>query len=1171
VTGEPAEALERLAGSTAPFVIGVRHHSPAVASIVVRALDAFDPTHVLVELPAELEAWLPWVGHDDAIAPLALAASIRGEASGLAFYPFADFSPELVAIRWGTRHGVRVEAIDLPVAERAGGPGGVDGEASDAPGLLDSMVARHEADGFEELWDRLVEARAEGQTPEAIRRAALLLGWTLRFDAVRAGGVSAHDARRESYMRSRVLAATSQPRARVAAVVGAFHASALVSPAVLGDVAPFEREHPAPEKPASVTTALLPYSFPLLDSRSGYPAGIRDPAWQQRVVEALAASRPLQGEAFEVVTDVARRIRASRHVAALPDACEAARVAIDLARVRGLTAPSRRELLEGIAAALGQGETLGRGRVIARALSKTLVGERRGVLAAGTPRSGLGPHVHALFGELGLPGPAAEEKEIVLDPERSALDRRREVALERLAAASVSYATRAPRGRTVASVDALTSRWTLKWTPATDATIEIAGLFGITLADAARGSLRDARARAEDVDGRAAPADLELVGRAARAGLGSLVVEGFDRLVERGLADAKLAEIVAAVELVLRIRSGHVPGLPLSADDAVAEAEVFAADLSLAESSLVEALLRGLDGLAGSDDIDDAMALRELCDLPERAGLGSARVAHAIDALGGSGAPLMQGAASALAFLQGRLEERAFEGRVSSFLVGAEDGGRDRARRVTGVLAVGMPALEDAPAFVRAVVETIASWTDDAFFVRLPSLRDGFEALAPRARDRLLATLVSAIDPADASRDLGELDVDPVRLAALAEADGAAHRVLDALGLVPPEAPAAVAPSPEDRAVSRLRSEANGALGTRDRLRLVLGRERDALPPHARRAAVALERLYGRGEGEGSNDAGAGAESAFPSARAWSDEIVALFGERVREEVVGRAAERGDGAAALELEPDRVRPSVELLEQILSLRGGLSEGDVAKLRRLASRIVDALVAELSTRVRPALAGLVSPRTSRRPSGPLDLGRTIGKNLKTARRTGDGYAVTPERLVFRTRQKRSLDWHVVLVVDVSGSMEPSVIYSALMAAVLSAMPALTVHFIAFNDRVVDLSDHAADPLTLLLEIAVGGGTLIGNALSYARSLVKVPRRTLALVVSDFEDGGRSSLLLGEVRALVESGVRLLGLAALDDRGAPRYEAAIASSLVQAGMPVAALSPLEVAAWIGEQIR
>ena len=134
----------------------------------------------------------------------------------------------------------------------------------------------------------------------------------------------------------------------------------------------------------------------------------------------------------------------------------------------------------------------------------------------------------------------------------------------------------------------------------------------------------------------------------------------------------------------------------------------------------------------------------------------------------------------------------------------------------------------------------------------------------------------------------------------------------------------------------------------------MLGREPENLARGSSRFARALDELYGQGHGEGSRG---GHGSSFPTAREWGDELKELFGDKVREDVLGRAAQAGHGAVLTMLDPDLVTPSVELLEQILSLQGGLSERDVAHLKRLARRVVDALVRELSTQTKPALSGL----------------------------------------------------------------------------------------------------------------------------------------------------------------------------------------------------------------------
>lgn len=366
------------------------------------------------------------------------------------------------------------------------------------------------------------------------------------------------------------------------------------------------------------------------------------------------------------------------------------------------------------------------------------------------------------------------------------------------------------------------------------------------------------------------------------------------------------------------------------------------------------------------------------------------------------------------------------------------------------------------------------------------------------------------------------------------------------------------------------------SIDSRDRWRLILGQRKERMSPSAMRLASALDELYGAGHGEGSRSGigggqGAGREKAFPSVRDWTEEIRDLFGEQVYEEVVGRAVERGRRAALFESDTDKLMPSVELLEQVLSLKGAISEAHLGRLRRLVQRIVDKLVEELAVRVKPALTGLTLSRPTRRPGGPLNLPRTIEANLDRVREIDGELRLIPERMIFKSRGKRSMEWRIVLLVDVSGSMEPSVIYSAMMSAILSGVPWVSVHFVAFSTEIVDLSERVDDPLGLLLEVSVGGGTHIAKAIRYARSLTTVPKRTLVITVSDFDEGYPVSNLLGEVRALVESGATALGLAALNDSGKPRYNRAVAERVVGAGMPVAALTPLELARWVGEQIR
>ncbi|WP_333748137.1 vWA domain-containing protein [Streptomyces sp. IBSBF 2394] len=1240
------QAVAALTGPGAPFLIGVRHHAPSLAAAVPLLLDRAAPDVLLVELPAEMQEWLPWLGHEETRAPVALAAASREEGAGTAFYPFADFSPELAAVRWAARQGVPVVACDLPLADRTWREGRRPGAPTtptpptgpgtpepDRSRLSTALRARLTGRPGEDLWDRLVEAAAPGSGPESLRRAALLTGWALREEAVASGGVPALDLRREAWMRSRLAAATADG-ARAALLVGAFHAPALVSRAAeterdgYGDfTGPAGNPVGRPADRPDWVTSLIPYTYALLDERSGYPAGIRDPEWQHLVVRAAGDPGALAEALTHTAVRVCAALRGLGHPSGPADAREIVRLASDLARLRGLPAAGRGELVEAVQTVLAQGEPYGRGRAVARAMEQVLVGTRGGRPAPGAPRSGLAPAVEAELAALGLPGPrpvgapvpgkgggagggsatgttapaaTTTSRDLRLDPLRSGLDRARDLLLRRLTVCGVPYA----EGRGVVGAggaETLTTRWEVRWTPATEAMLSAVGVHGVTPAQAAEGVLRERWRMERDEGGPTAAQNLDGLRQAAECGLPDLADARLAETADVLPGAATLPELLTGLGLLDRLRAGHVPGL--GADEGRAVRATAVAEL------LTAAAVRQVDGLSGTEDPADAHALLELAHRADV--LGGVRLTDALARLAQEGSPLMRGAAGAVRVLLGHEDPGVLGERVASWVDAARAPASRAALtdRLTGLLTAAGPLLESATPALEPLLDRVSELADREFLDRLPALRGGFDTLSPAARDRLLSVVEERLGT-DRTADTGGLD--PVALALWTRADLMARATLGGLRLLPPAVPTRTSHEPAephthlpgeasegdeaDRADTRDATATSTSTATTaaaaslvcedhhldpaDRWRLVLGRRTDQLSPAAAAPATALDELYGSGRGEGSRGdltgpgrggSGGGRQAPYPSVREWSEELAALFGPGIREEVLAAAASSGRPDVLAELDPDSVRPSVDLLRTVLRHAGGLPEARLAALRPLVRRLVEALTRELATRLRPALHGTVVPRPSRRPGGGLDLPRTLRANLASAHRGPDGTVrVLPEHPVFRTRARRSADWRLILVTDVSGSMEASTVWAALTASVLAGVPTLSTHFLAFSTEVMDLTGHVDDPLSLLLEVSVGGGTHIAAGLRHARELVTVPSRTLVVVVSDFEEGYPLGGLLAEVRALAGAGCHVLGCASLDDAGRPRYSTGVAGQLVAAGMPVAALSPLELARWVGEKI-
>jgi hypothetical protein len=335
-----------------------------------------------------------------------------------------------------------------------------------------------------------------------------------------------------------------------------------------------------------------------------------------------------------------------------------------------------------------------------------------------------------------------------LDPLRSELDRRRHVAIQRLQACTIPYAE--PLSL---DVEQLTSRWELCWTPSTSAMLELAGLRGVTLAQAAEGALRIRRAQAERdqrVTARLLLAQLET---AAECGLGEMAQAQLEALAGELSPQATLIELVEAVELVDRIGRGHVPGYdpPSDVGERLATATL---------PTLIGAALRQVEGLVGSQRVGDARALLALVQRLQRddAGvlaLGDSRLRWALERLEREGSPLMQGAGGAIRVLLGHADAGAFGERMGSWVDVAidRDGQSILAGRMRGVLLTAAPLLEAAPAVTEGLIARILTLDDAGFLRRLPALREAFDVLSPAARQRFLAAVhgsVAKFDPPQA-------------------------------------------------------------------------------------------------------------------------------------------------------------------------------------------------------------------------------------------------------------------------------------------------------------------------------------------------------------------------------------------------------------------------------------
>lgn len=305
----------------------------------------------------------------------------------------------------------------------------------------------------------------------------------------------------------------------------------------------------------------------------------------------------------------------------------------------------------------------------------------------------------------------------------------------------------------------------------------------------------------------------------------------------------------------------------------------------------------------------------------------------------------------------------------------------------------------------------------------------------------------------------------------------------------------------------------------------------------------------------------------------WLNQARELFPQSTFERMQVQAIDRYELTSLLK-DPQSLKtlePTPALAKTLLSLRGRMDSDTRDTVKAIISKVVQDILQQL----RPAFINAIQGKRNRFKRSMLashqnfDWRATIRDNLKHYNPQLGKLVIQQPR--FNSRVQRHLPWTVILCVDQSGSMLDSVMYSAVCASILASLPTVKVELVVFDTNVVNLSHMAHDPVEVLLTVQLGGGTDIAKAVQYCEQRIDNPGRSVFVLISDFEEGGSVPHLLHAVSRLHANRVKLLGLAALDDRAFPVYDSQMAQKLADRGMHVAALTPEHFAGWLAEVMQ
>lgn len=571
-------------------VFGIRHHGPGSARSLVAALDALQPDAILVEGPPDAESVLPLALHDEMQPPVALLIYAPDNPKLGVFYPFAAFSPEWCAIRYGLERDLPVRFMDLPQTHKLALPEDQPDLTTSPPGgevtrfHADPLGWLAEAAGYndgERWWDHMVEQR-RGDTTGLF--AAILEALAALREAAPPLADPAEPLR-EAYMRKTLRAALKDGYERIAVVCGAWHAPALANLEKYPAKADNTLLKGLPR--IKVTATWIPWTYSRLTLASGYGAGIEAPGWYHHLWETHGSSEQI---AVGWMTKAARLLRSEDLDASPAQAIDAARLAEALAALRGRPLPGLPEFNDAVRAAMCFGDDAPM-QVIWRRL---LVGGRIGDVPDETPSVPLQQDLQREMKRLRLK-PEPEAREVTLDLRNTAnqLDFDRSRLLHRLSLLDIEWGTLLRAGQEVGKG---TSKevWRLEWKPEFAVDLIEASAWGNTIYDAAANYARDAAERAPNL-----PALTELLRAVLRAALPEVTAYLMACLQEKAALTSDVAHLMDAL--------GPLAWVARYGDVRKTDARVVARVVD----GLVARICIGLPGACASLDDDAAAAMFE--------------------------------------------------------------------------------------------------------------------------------------------------------------------------------------------------------------------------------------------------------------------------------------------------------------------------------------------------------------------------------------------------------------------------------------------------------------------------------------------------------------------------------------------------------------------------------
>ena len=749
----------------------IRHHSPACAYATLQALQQLQATHVLIEAPRSFNRLIADLQHADSRPPLAVLCqteiiernvdagndeAVEQKQTRTAYYPFCDYSPEWVALRYAPETNAKVEFIDLAwssqveheqqtITEQTWQTRSLQQERYLAHSqYLQALAYKLHCRNHDELWDHLFELKSKKEMNDWQSFFHEVLVWCAMSRLDYEDSVLEADASliREQCMLQSILECYENNNGTICIITGGFHTLALIEELAT------QLLITKPKKIKKIKSAdqqdqawLIRYSFDRLDALNGYASGMPSPAfyqrcWQQMMDDSANDVEQRQALTVELLSDFSKQLREQQILdSSFITVKNATEQAIRLAALRAHHLISRFDLIDACQSSFVKGSLDEGQQAFQDLLKQILSGARLGQVVQSTQTPPLLSQVYELARVHRFKLDETTIKRAKLDIFRNQKHRLRSRFLHLLAFLQVGFAksVSGPDFLGGGRLHLLFEEWDYAWTPHVEAQLVELSELGSDLNTVAVQKLLQLKVTfAQSGQGRSSHLAVQLLIRAALMGLHKHIPVLFAEVQQFLPNDPDLDSVIQCGQKLLNLWTGkdflafqQQPELKALLQQVIPTALFLLSQLATPPAEQQQQIL------------NQVLQLRNLSKQVQRVAGGEinfltqfyqtlARLHTDWQKL-----DVLAGAVDALRFIDGNLTEQDLQQSVQQqFGIGASP--EHAVAYLSGMMQSAPELLLRYPAMAQLLNQLLLQWDEAAFVAILPDLRQAFTHFKPK-------------------------------------------------------------------------------------------------------------------------------------------------------------------------------------------------------------------------------------------------------------------------------------------------------------------------------------------------------------------------------------------------------------------------------------------------------